>query len=120
MRLRWINNRRTLIAWKAHRCHPTPGGTWFSTEIQMAKIIINADTNAAILSAINAGMFTDEDGADVRVTGQLSHVDHNGNPDRHAYIYRLWTPDSEQGMRFTVYEDGVIESVKIDSEGYAV
>jgi hypothetical protein len=75
---------------------------------------------AEIQNAIAAGFVIDDSLNDVRVTGELSYYDHNGNPDNPSMVYRLWddAPDGEiAGMRFEVYDDGRVESDRIDANG---
>ncbi len=74
---------------------------------------------AEIQNAIAAGYVYDDSSNDVRVTGELSYYDHNGNPDDSSLVYRLWNaPDGASGgMRFEVYDDGRVESDGIDSDG---
>ena len=77
--------------------------------------MIDTNTVPEMVAAIDAGYVNDDGGVDVRtVGGMLGRYDHNGNADDHACIYRLWKPESDDGMFFKVFESGRVESGSVE------
>lgn len=70
-------------------------------------------------AAIAAGFTQDDDGLDVRATGNISHYDNTGgdSEDTSGFVYRLWNADASAGVVITVYESGRVEECRIDSDG---
>lgn len=62
-----------------------------------------------MVELIQSGFKYDDSGNDVTITGEFDYYDHNGNPDDHCDIYRLWdSPDSGNGVVIRVFDDRTI------------
>jgi hypothetical protein len=66
---------------------------------------IKISESEALTNAIANGFTTDDSGNTLTENDELDHYDHNGDPDDHAYIYRLWTPDGNAGIWVAVHDD---------------